>query len=305
MLEEFRGAQDNNATTDKDIEFVISKIRDIPAVPLAVTEILDITEEKESSVDDLAKAILKDQSIASMVLKVANSAFYGLSTEVSTIPHATVVLGFTAIRNIALTASVFQNLYVKTKGTFFNRLQFFEHSALCGLAAGMVPKASDIDNGELLTAGLIHDVGKVILDIYFPAEFRRVIDRVDSSRISMEEAEFDVLGLSHADIGKVLLERWRFPKRIAMSVGYHHRPWDCEQHQDIASIIYFADILCKINGYSSYCREAQVSVDDFLDSEQAVFFKKKGFDMDHDLINHLSAELKDIVSRGGSFMFFG
>jgi putative nucleotidyltransferase with HDIG domain len=305
MLDHVQDPTHNGEKADKDYEFVISKIRDIPAVPLAVTEILDIAAEKESSVDDLAKAISKDQSIASMVLRVANSAFYGLSAEVGTIPHATVVLGFSKIRNIAITASVFQTLHVRTKGTFFNRLQFFEHSTLCGLAAEMMTKAVQNDKGELLTAGLIHDVGKVILDIYFPAEFHKIVERVDSDQVSMEEAELDTLGVSHADLGRVLLKKWKFPESIIMAVGHHHRPWDCEEHQDIASIIYFANILCKINGYSSYCREAKVSVDEFLDSEQAVFLNKKGFDINHDSINHLSAELREIISRGGSFMFFG
>ncbi len=305
MLDRVQDTTHNGEKPHKDYEFVISRIRDIPAVPLAVTEILDIAAEKESSVDDLAKAISKDQSIASMVLKVANSPFYGLSTEVSTIPHATVVLGFSKIRNIALTASVFQTLNVRTKGTFFNRLQFFEHSTLCGLAAEMMTKEAQTDRGELLTAGLIHDVGKVILDIYFPPEFHKIVERVDSDQVSMEEAELDMLGLSHADLGKVLLEKWKFPERIIMAVGHHHQPWGCEKHQDVASVIYFANILCKINGYSSYCREAKVSVDEFLDSEQAVFLREKGFEIDHDSINHLSAELREIVTRGGSFMFFG
>lgn len=288
----------------KNIESLISTIHELPTIPTIAAEILDITMRERTSAHDLNKVILRDQALSSKVLKVANSPFYGLSKKVSSITHAIVILGFDLVKNITMAISVYDNLYMKTKGTYFNRLQFWEHSVVCGLASKMlldIYKPSS-DNGMLPCAGLIHDVGKVILDRYFHKEFFLIVDRVDSEQIPMEQAEFDIIGLSHADLGRVLLERWKFPKEITEAVGYHHRPWDSEEYQDFSSITYFANMLSKMNGYLSYSSEPKISYKEFIRSKGARFLKERGLKIDKKSIDNLSKRLKDITSKSRDLM---
>jgi HD-like signal output (HDOD) protein len=289
----------------KTIESFISAIHELPTIPTIAAEILDITTRERTSAHDLTRVIVKDQALSSKVLKVANSPFYGLSKKVSSINHAIVILGFDLIKNITMAISVYDSLYVKTKGTYFNRLQFWEHSVVCGLASRIlldIYKPSS-DNGMLPCAGLIHDVGKVILDRYFNKEFFLIVDMVDSEQIPMEQAELDIIGLSHADLGRLLLERWKFPKEITEAIGYHHRPWESEEYQDLSSITYLANMLSKMNGYLSYSSEPKISYKGFQNSKGAKFLKERGLKVDRKSIEDLSERLKSITSQSGDLMF--
>jgi len=273
------------------LDKVLIRADDLPTIPSIAWQILQITNDERSCANDLSKILHSDQSLASRVLKVANSPLYGVPGKVSSIQQAVIFLGFREIRSISLAMSVFNAFHVRSAGAYFNRHKFWEHSLFSGVAARLLAKQYRQDENEAFIAGLIHDIGKVVFDRYLPKTFAKVINRVDTDRCSMEEAEIEEFGFSHATIGMKLLQKWRFPGKIAEVVGRHHAPWQADSFQAVTSLTYLANILCKIDGYPSYVSERVPTLNEFLESRGADFLRSNGFRIDEESLCALGEEL--------------
>jgi putative nucleotidyltransferase with HDIG domain len=218
-----------------------------------VAKILEISGKETSSAADLAKVIYFDQALASKVLRIANSPFYGFSRRVKTLEHATVILGFRDIRNMALAMSVFSSFFAKGgSSSRFDRVRFWEHSLGCGLAAKVIADDGGLNKTELFVAGLIHDLGKVVLDRFHQEGFLEVLEAASHRQLAWEEAEREVLGYSHADVATRLLEAWKFPPELVRPVAFHHRPWDDDREPQRSAVVYLADLLTHSQGLPDY-----------------------------------------------------
>ncbi len=235
-----------------ELERLIRRVTEVPTLPSTVAKIVEISDKETSSAADLAKVIYCDQALAAKVLRIANSSFYGFSRKVKTLEHATVILGFRDIRNMALAMSVFSSFFVKGKENRFDRNRFWEHSLGCGLAARLIAEDAGLDKTELFVAGLVHDVGKVILDRFHQDGFKDVLEAASNGRLSWEAAEREVLGYTHADVAVRLLESWRFPPELLRPVGFHHHPWDDDQEPRRSAVVYLADMLTRSQGPLDY-----------------------------------------------------
>ena len=222
---------------------------------------------------------------------------YSVRGRISSIQQAVVLLGFREIRSIALAMSVFNAFHVRSAGAYFNRHKFWEHSLFTGVAARIMAKKYRQNENEAFIGGLIHDIGKVVFDRYLPKTFAKVINRVDRDRCTMEQAEFEEFGFTHATIGMKLLEKWNFPGKIAEVVGLHHAPWQAESFQAVTSLTYLANILCKIDGYPSYVSERVPTLDEFLESRGADFLRSNGFKIDEESLCTLGEELLTEFNR--------
>lgn len=292
-ISHLREKAEENRVLDK----VLIRADDLPTIPSIAWQILQVTNDERSSAGDLSKILHVDQSLASRVLKVANSPMYSVRGKISSIQQAVVLLGFREIRSIALAMSVFNAFHVRSAGAYFNRHKFWEHSLFTGVAARIMAKKYRQDENEAFIGGLIHDIGKVVFDRYLPKTFAKVINRVDKDRCTMEEAELEEFGFTHSTMGMKLLEKWNFPGKIAEVVGLHHAPWQAESFQAVTSLTYLANILCKINGYSSYVSERVPTLDEFLESRGADFLRTNGFRIDEDSLCALGEELLTEFSR--------
>jgi len=230
------------------IKWITKKISVLPTLPTIVSEIIKLVSDPRTSVQDLTRVISIDQSLATRILKIVNSAYYGFPQQISTINHALVILGFNEIRNIAFTTSVLESFSDNDDSGFFCRERFWQHSIGCALGSKMLAKMLRYRvSGEVFIAGLIHDIGKVIFDQYIHELFIEALKKADLENISIYEAEKKVIGIAHTDIGKWLAEQWNLPLRIKEAIELHHTPDKALINPQITAIVHLSDILTKMN----------------------------------------------------------
>lgn len=231
----------------EDIRLAIRNIRNLPTLPAVVLRIMEVAQDRESSAKQLAEIVSNDQSVFARVLKLANSAFYGFSRQISNITQAVVVLGFDTVRSLALSVSTFDSLSRADSESRFDREGFWVHSIGAGMAARAIGGAmGSCDSGNLFVAGLLHDVGKVILDSHFREYYGIAVERLMVERRPTVEVEREVLDIDHAEVGGWIAARWRFPDALVAPIAHHHRPEAADwTGLEQTLIVHLANILVK------------------------------------------------------------
>lgn len=228
-----------------EVKRIVERIQNLPTLPVVVTQILKMTTDPESNAQDVQKILSRDQSLSTKVLKLVNSAFYGYAGKIKTLQQAVVILGFETIKAVALSATVFSTFSEKSRAGF-DRDAFWRHSIGTGVAARLLSREQGMaDPDEAFMAGIIHDVGKVVLDQYVSDEFQKVVDYVQENNVLIYEAERKVLGTSHAQIGRWLATQWQLPADLTDVIFYHHQPSNAQKAPDLTSIVHTADILAR------------------------------------------------------------
>ena len=238
---------------------LLKQIDSFPALPLTVTKVMAVTSNPESSAQDLMKAILPDQSMCAAILKIANSAFFGLPGEVSTIDKAVVVLGFDEIRNVVIGKAVFTSFQSLNRNNRQNIQTFWEHSFTCGLAAKLIAEHLGLSPSEFFIAGLIHDIGKLAMLLTFPRDYSPLLELSEPHQYRSIIKENEIFSISHDEIGKRLLRRWHFPEPLIMAIGYHHSPEAAPGYKVYPLIIQMADILSLL-----FCSPEKMTPEDVI-----------------------------------------
>jgi putative nucleotidyltransferase with HDIG domain len=222
----------------------------IPTLPTIALSIAAMVKNPAVNAADVSKMIEEDQALTATILRLVNSAFYGFPNQIKNINHAIVILGFNKVRSVVLSATIVRNL--RANDPPFDVAQLWEHSMTCAVASeviGRVLRAKSAD--DAFVAGLLHDIGKVILANFFPAEFTRVLKTIKDERCLIKQAEEKTLGVHHGLYGKWLAEHWGFPEPLAEAVQFHHAPGSCRKHRELASIVHLGDILARGLGVGS------------------------------------------------------
>jgi HD-like signal output (HDOD) protein len=232
------------------IEGLIKKAKNIPSLPQVTSKLLTVFDDANSQAKDVGRIIESDQSLAAQVLKQANSPFYGFPGRISTLQHAIVLMGFNAIKNLAIGSSLTR---MKRTGAsaILGSEQFWEHSLGVGVGARAIGKEIGYPcPEELLAAGLLHDTGKLILSDSFPKEYEEVVKEADERGEEIYQPEKRVLGGSHDDVGGWFTKENRFPCVLKACVQYHHTPGSelSDEFITAVKIIHLADHLCKLEG---------------------------------------------------------
>jgi putative nucleotidyltransferase with HDIG domain len=276
-------------------DMLIEKIETLPTLPIISQKIMQLLSDDNVSNKALVDIIEKDQSLAVRVLRMANSSFYGFLSKVSSLEHALSLLGLNEIKSIVLASSVYSFFSNGKKGDF-DRTRFWKHSIICSQTARYLGNYFKVANDDsLFLAGLIHDVGKIILDEYCHDEFLEIIDQIESRHHTFSKAEKAVLGTTHYQVAAKLLKQWQFPPKVIMQVFYHHAPWYDKNHSANSIIVYLANILTKLAGYSCHPDEEEVDPEAWVRSKELGFVVKSGFDLDHETIQKLINHLRDII----------
>ncbi len=243
----------------EDIRLAVRNIRNLPTLPTVVTRILEAAQDKSANAKQVAEIVSNDQSISAKVLQLANSAFYGFSRQITTITQTVVILGFDTVRSLALSVSTFNTLSQNLEESNFDRGGFWLHSIGCGVATRPIAKKLGIrDAGTLFVAGILHDLGKVILDNYFREPYELAVQKMKSERRAAHEVEMEIMNIDHAEVGGWLASRWHFPPSLIVPVQYHHDPLAAdEEYRRDAMIVHLANIMAK-QLQIGVCYEAEV-----------------------------------------------
>jgi putative nucleotidyltransferase with HDIG domain len=229
-----------------ELRRIISRADDLPTLPRTVLKITELVNDPKSSAKDLARVITEDQVLTARLLKLVNSSFYGFPQRISTVTGAVVLLGFDAIRNLLLTTSVFDLFAGKSRRQIQRQEAFWDHSLGCALGAKVIGEHLRHDKvEELFVAGLLHDIGKIVAMLLMPEKFEQVSARVEESDGLMIAAEESVMKVNHADIGRLLAERWNLPKKLIKVIDCHHRPEEAGNFMLETAVVHVADIFAR------------------------------------------------------------
>ncbi len=238
-------------TKDQAVAAAIREISHIATLPEITLKIIELVESPNSTAQDLHKVIANDPALCSRILKVVNSAFYGLPGQIGSINRAIVLLGLNAVKNIAIAASLAKLFRGGSLTPEFSAKDLWTHSVAVASASKMI--ADHIKLGlsdEAFLAGLIHDIGMIVEIQYDRQKFIDVLGRVmpeggkGAPTCSMLEVEEQIFGANHQDFGHGLCEKWKFPRSFAMVTGFHHRPQELpHEARTLVSIVAAADRL--------------------------------------------------------------
>ena len=208
------------------IQKVYSKVDELPTLPIVLPKILSLMENEATSAMDIADVIASDPVITSKLLKVANSAYYGFQQEISSLKKCIPLLGFNMVKSLALSIGVMKSFPTGKKVAGFSREQLWIHSVAVGTLMQEMGKRyrKNKDNEYLFILGLLHDIGKIVLDQFFHELFEQILEKsLHMNRIDLYAAERQIIGIDHGEVGAILLRRWKFPEKIASTIDVHHK----------------------------------------------------------------------------------
>lgn len=235
-----------------DIETVKATLReggDLPTLPTIAVEVMGLVNSPESSMDQVGKVIHKDPSLASRVLKIANSALYGVSGQIDTIQRALVVMGMKEVGNIVTSISVFGTFPDKPGVETFDRIAYWEHSAGVSAVSRLICEKLRLPMaGQEFVAGLVHDIGKILLDHAFHDAYSEAYRVCVEEDVTMTEAESRVLGITHSEIGGWLGTVWQLPENITESIALHHDSEKARIDPLLVSVTHLSDLFARAGG---------------------------------------------------------
>lgn len=231
--------------TALSLEDVLADIRKLPSLPAVVNELIRALDNELTEIEQLAEGIAKDQSLAARALRVANSPFYGVQHKVASIHDAIVILGFRAVGSLVMAASV-TNYFPTPSGGVFDPVTYWRHGIGVAICARALAREVDLDAEAAFSAGLLHDIGVLMLLTTRPRPYAAVFERRRERDCGLADAEQEVLGFDHAQAGAALTARWRLPEAIVRAVALHHAPEpgrDAVATATLADVVYVANIL--------------------------------------------------------------
>ncbi len=228
-----------------DLKALSERTGDLPPMPAVAIEALQLTKDVNTSARQLQAVIARDQALSARILRIVNSAMFGLSREVSTVSHAVAVLGMESLRSILMAAAVqqvFQNGVARSQDLSAKLLA--DHSWGAALAARIISRRTGYENHEeAFLCGLMHDIGKPVLQKNFANPYMGIISEAYEGSTNFHEREMQLFGFSHAHVGALLSEKWNFPPQLSIGIGHHHDPISTPEHTKLACIVSLADAM--------------------------------------------------------------
>jgi putative nucleotidyltransferase with HDIG domain len=241
------GSSMNERERDDRYRRIVERIDRLPSLPTVVSRLIGVVNSPDSSADDAAELIEKDPALTSKILRLANSAFYGMPRTISSVSSAVVVLGFNTLRSVALSATVLKMFPAAPGRVSFDHGRFWRHSIVCATVARDLARRLFnfvlIDPESAFCAAVLHDIGRLIFDQYAPEECASSLSFARAQGVSLLDAETAIMGFTHARIGAILADKWALPIDLENALVFHHDPQDTPSGKELVATVHLADIL--------------------------------------------------------------
>ncbi|MGD8667619.1 MAG: HDOD domain-containing protein [Desulfobacterales bacterium] len=235
--------------TNRKIYRIALKIEAFPGMPTTAAKLLPLLEDSDSTATEIESILKYDPGLTANILKLTNSAYFGIPTRISSVRQAIVLLGWKRLLQVVMTICMSPLMNKTIPGYDLPRGALWQHSVAVSVAAEILVKALRIpDADEVFTAALLHDVGKLILGGFVKEDLQQIEDMVTKG-ITFDVAESMVLGTNHAEIGGQILDKWSFPSELVSAVQWHHDPESCEESCNLSDIVHVANTMGIMTGY--------------------------------------------------------
>jgi len=234
-----------------DIKQIKQDITSLPPFRQTVLKANTLLNDPEFSVKELVNILKYDVGITTNIFKICNSAYYGVRIPVNSLQQAIVTLGHRELKKILVVSGSMQYLKQGSSGYEGEDGELLRHSAAAALLAQHLGQNLNVDPDESFVAGLLHDLGKLVLGDYVKEKYAEIIETVKREMLPFHEVERQVLGISHDEVGKIMLEYWDFPEHLIDVVENHHS-FDVEKHSDLTLVVALADRMTGLLGASTF-----------------------------------------------------
>ena len=235
--------------TNRKICRIALEIEAFPGMPTTAAKLLPLLEDSDSTAAEIESILKYDPGLTANILKLTNSAYFGIPTRISSVRQAIVLLGWKRLLQVVMTICMSPLMNKTIPGYDMPRGALWQHSIAVSVAAEILVNALKIpDADEAFTAALLHDVGKLILGGFVKEDLQQIEDMVTKG-ITFDVAESMVLGTNHAEIGGQILGKWSFPSELVSAVQWHHDPESCEESCNLSDIVHVANTMGIMTGY--------------------------------------------------------
>ena len=270
------------------LKHILDRIQTLPALPHSAMQVITLTQNSETDIKDLITVLSHDPSLAANILRQANSSYYGYARRISSLPEAVVILGFQSIQNLAMASALAPLLKSELIGYGMDQEGLWRHSLFVAMAGKTLCKRLRLPFGEVaFTAGLLHDIGKLILTVYVQEVGSYILKKVNQENLSFRELEEKIIGFDHATVGGYITQQWNLPKELVEVITNHHTPERAQHHPQLTAVVHIANALANLLGVSE-------AVDSFLNPVQEQTLSLLNL-TEHDL-ELIMAEFGDLLS---------
>lgn len=229
----------------------MAQVKAFPGMPATAARLLKLLEDPESSAAQIEEVLRYDAGLTANILKLTNSAYFGIPSRVSSVRQAVMMLGWKRLLQLVMTMCMSAVMKKPVDGYDLPQGELWRHSIAVSVAAESVVKALKIpESEEVFTAALLHDIGKLVLGGFVKDDLAQIKAMV-SKGIPFEVAEYMVIGTDHAEIGARILKKWDFPQDLVNAVNWHHDPETCENHCTLSDIVHVANAVGLRIGFGS------------------------------------------------------
>jgi len=231
-----------------DHKEILDAVRRLQPLPEVVLRVATLAADLEIPVETLKREIHRDPVLTAKLLRLCNSPYYGCQREIASVQEAIVRLGFDTVRKLALTLAVRYHLDRPLEGYAMTRGDLWRHAVGCAIAGEHLARRwTGAPGATVYTAGLLHDLGKVVLDAYVGVRGEAIQERVEAG-LSFPEAEKAALGLDHGEVGGLVAHAWGLPQALAEAMAHHHAPSRARTAPEVVAVVHLADLLCLMMG---------------------------------------------------------
>ncbi|MDD2900844.1 MAG: HDOD domain-containing protein [Syntrophales bacterium] len=228
---------------------VLRSLKNLPPFPMVAQRALLLLNKPEVSIQELVEVVKFDPAVTANILRISNSAYFGLRREIHSLHQALLLLGTQELLKIIIASGATRLFSAPTPGYFTERQGLWRHSVSCALMVDLLSREISLpDQATGFTAGLMHDIGKVVLSLFVEQKFHEIMEVVEKEGVPFQAAEKIILGVDHAEMGGEMARMWDFPDRLRLAITYHHLDKPEAYTDDLTLLVYLGDILTMMFG---------------------------------------------------------